>query len=119
MSALDIKPHSPHHSGMAIGGLMLLGVAAFATGILHQMPPTAPATYAPTQQPSLQIAIATPAPEVQVAAAAPAAPRHLAPQIPAHASEAQQPATVRAEPAADASATAPDAQPPAEAAPQL
>ena len=108
---------------MAIGGLILLGVAAFATGILHQMPPTTPATLQPTQQPSLQIAIATPAPEVQVAAAAPAAPRHPAAQIPAqippHASEAQQPATVRAEPAADASATGPDAQPPAEAAPQL
>jgi hypothetical protein len=119
MSALDIKPHSPHQSGMAVGGLMLLGVAAFAIGVLHQLSPTTPSTLPPTQQPSLQIAIATPAPEAPVASVAPAAPRHAAPQIPPLAAEPQQPTTGRAEAPVDAPAAAPDPPPPTEAAPQF
>ncbi|THD63648.1 hypothetical protein [Phenylobacterium sp.] len=68
---LDIRPHSHRLSGLAAAGLLVLGAAAFASGLGRQLEPRGPSPFPATQlrAPSDQkIAEAEPAPVLQAAA---------------------------------------------------
>jgi len=122
--SLDIPPHSRRLSGFAVAAVVLLGAAAFASGLAHQLQPRGPSPF-PAAQPRAPndqtVAQAEPAPALQ--AAAPPRARKTstddgAPAAAPDASGASQDAASRAEvPAADtatpanADDTAPQAAP--------
>ena len=125
MRALDIPPHSPSSSRLAVTVLALIAGFALASGYLRQVVSTAPASIpAGGSGPAMDIPEATPAPEptLQVALAAPHRVRLADTEsAPTDASEAAPPAATNSAPVAEASASATGpaapAQPPEPAAP--
>jgi hypothetical protein len=117
MSPLDIPPHSPAASRLAVTSLALIAGFALVSGYLHQVadlapPPRVAAAAAGTDS----IAEATPAPEPMLQVAEPPPRRaHVAAAEPVDLSDEIAPA--ESAPAADASAVAPDPAPPEPAAP--
>jgi hypothetical protein len=111
MSALDIPPHSPAASRLAVTALVLIAAFALASGFLRQVVGVAPQSGAIATGAADAIAEATPVPEPTLQVAEPAPRRvRVADAAPVDAREDIAPAD--AVPAADAAATAPDPAPP-------
>ena len=115
MSALDIPPHSPTASRLAVTALVLIAAFALTSGFLRQVVAAAPQARAVAAGADT-IAEATPAPEPSLQTAEPP-PRHmhLADAAPVDLSDdippAADPPTAASAGAADASASAPDPAP--------
>jgi hypothetical protein len=115
MSAYDIAPHSKRTTGLALGLLALVAMAAFTQGFLRQLESDTPPPPPSRNAALADIAEARPAPPPVLQVEAPRPKRAAAEPIPdlTAALDAAQAAAPQAPAATDAAATAPDVAPPA------